>query len=463
MSPVRQPELTTSDSENNNSFKNRDYLVIALSLLFVLTTIVSVYSLLYDSSFDPRSHAGKPATKPNEPGQTEKPLAMEYIQKFGDFDYGCIGVDDTVYWKATGYLDPGESFTYTPPLPSCRGETPFMSAKAHWDGSELEIKTIVPYPDYCAWDPEQAGKEIVSTNMPGRAYICMFSHMPPSTSGQNPYYYSFIITNKGTERAKTIVFEGVHDNGWMTNYYHECNNADADKDGFNDSMEFGTNSMTYYVNNGSGHDMGFNYLRARGSSIPGDEVDFYPGDFNDDNKIDQSDITMMEPFMGQGNGVPLSMISPNPSQDTYLYKQTFAWRRYDLNLDGYVNDRDLSIVETLKGKSIPMEVDIVDPFGKVTHPEQETKLTKGANVLLGAYAWDNAAIDNVTFYTGSTELCSVKEANRQLQNVGLPIVGLYRCWWNVPKRKSNTYSIHAVVTDAHGRQFRTESVTYSVQ
>lgn len=372
-------------------------------------------------------------------------------------DQLCVHVDDELDWKAEGSLAPGESFTFTPKRPSCDGEVPMMSAYASWDTSDLEITTTVPYKEHMSNDAEQQGKQIKSQRVGNRAYICMFPWQNKFGTGpESQYYYSFTIKNAGNTTAYAVAMEGKQENGWINYFYHRCLNADADQDGWNDAIEYGMEYMMYrYVNSDetTKQFLASNYLRAQGTSTPGDEVDFYPPDFNDDNRVDQTDVNRIGQYEGMGNGISLDRLSPNWGDATAFNKQVFEWRRFDLNGDGYVNSSDINIVKQLVDQPIPLLLDTIKPTVRINNPVNNGYVAKGGTWNVAMHAWDNKAIAKVEFYVNGQLTCMDDTANDMFLNTAL-----YNCIWKVPKRNGAKYTTYAKVHDSTGNVTQSTNV-----
>src|SRR5262249_31725309 len=154
-----------------------------------------------------------------------------FFKRWPDGPSGCFYWDDTLEWKATGSLLPGESFTFVPSVPTCQGaEMPVIIAWATWDASELEISSIAPDNDGISNDFRQVGMPVSGTTVGRESHLCMF------TAASQQYSYAITIRNIGSQTANAVQFGGAEYNGWPVNYYDACSKADADKDGWNDSL-----------------------------------------------------------------------------------------------------------------------------------------------------------------------------------------------------------------------------------
>ncbi|MGH8509426.1 MAG: Ig-like domain-containing protein, partial [Gammaproteobacteria bacterium] len=240
--------------------------------------------------------------------------------------------------------------------------------------------------------------------------------------------------------------------------------ADADHDGWNDSLEHSMANLVYpngyiagiyqpYILWGS------NYLRAEAqTAIADDEVDSYPPDLNDDGVVDALDANKLAGHLGEGNGVPLEQISPNGGDARFYWANTWPWRRFDLDGDGYVSETDAGIVASLVGQPIPMPEDSIAPTARVTAPGAGATVTKGGYYLIRGHVWDNAAVKQVAYLVDGATVCTVTDP--------VPTFGFtspfYACWWKIPKRQG-PHEITIRVTDAAGNVVISDSVTVLAQ
>lgn len=380
---------------------------------------------------------------------SSSPLALvteDYNFRNLSGDNSCLGEDDHLIWEAIGNLEPGESFTFTPQYPACAYHSAAITTQLSWEGSELELSSTVPYRDFASSDIEQTGKPVVAPNVGNTAQLCMFPKY--QEEGIN---YSITVTNIGTDPAKNISLEGKSQNGWVRYYYNRCVNADADHDGWNDAMEQTIASLTRYIGSIDGEFQmnklwGPNYLRDQASTMSlNDEVDSYPADFNDDGAVDQLDLDKLLLHMGEGNGVPLELISPNPSDAEYFYNQVHVWRRYDLNLDGFVTQADADIVASLFGYTLPLADDIIAPTASITFPADGATIAKNSYLQIKGHVWDNANITQVAYIVNGRTECS---ATRPAAN-SYGLSPFYYCGWSVPKR-AGTHELEIQVQDGAG-------------
>ncbi|MFC6669216.1 dockerin type I domain-containing protein [Marinobacterium aestuariivivens] len=383
--------------------------------------------------------AGKPTTKGGGSGKdstatsTYSPLALtveDYYFRYGPREDNCLGEDDELAWKAIGGLKPGESFTFTPQYPGCVNHAAAVTVNLSWDGSELALSSVVPDQDMYSADPSQKGKEIIAASNAGMAQLCMF---PRYNSGDA--LYTVKVTNVGSTTATNIVLDGRSDNDWAINFYNRCMNADADSDGWNDSLEHSMATLLYSVGYVDGVYQpyilwGSNYLKARvDNSAADDEIDSSPVDFNDDGVVNNLDVEEIGWYIGEGNGIPQSQISPNPSDPGYLWTNSREWRRYDVDGDGYVGQSDIDIVSSLVGRALPMTEDIIAPTGRVMEPEGGS-IAKGSYYQIKGHVWDNAAVTKVEYLVDGRIQCT---ATDPVPSFGFTSPFHY-CWWDVPKR-----------------------------
>ncbi|MGR7923183.1 Ig-like domain-containing protein [Zobellella denitrificans] len=374
-------------------------------------------------------------------------------------DNSCLGEDDELRWKAVGSLAPGESFSFTPQYTACKYHPAAISAVLSWQGGELELSSHTPDQDRASDDPEQKGKYIVAPSLNNRAQLCMF-----------PFYrsggldYTITVTNVGATTVSDIALDARSGNDWPVYYYARCINADADGDGWNDSLEHTMANLLYpkgYIDGVYQMNIlwGSNYLRADVATLgKDDEIDVSPADLNDDGIIDNLDIEILRARLGEGNGIPLEAISPNPGDIEYMGSNAFTWRRYDLDGDGYVGLEDLDIISTLEGEILPMVEDIIAPTARVRSPSEGEVIAKGSRYLIRGHVWDNAAITQVDYLVDGKTVCSVTDPVPSLGYVS----PFYFCSWSVPKRQGQ-YRLSIRVTDEVGLVTTSKEVTVWAQ
>jgi hypothetical protein len=273
--------------------------------------------------------------------------------------------------------------------------------------------------------------------------------------------YTITVTNVGATTATNIVLDGRSDNDWAINFYNRCMNADADNDGWNDSLEHSISTLLYSVGYVDGVYQpyvlwGSNYLKARAdTNAADDEVDSSPVDFNDDGVVNNLDVEEIGWYIGEGNGIPQSQISPNPSDPGYLWTNSREWRRYDVDGDGYVGQSDIDIVSSLVGRALPMTEDIIAPTGRVMEPEGGS-VAKGSYYQIKGHVWDNAAVTRVEYLVDGRVLCSATDP--------VPSFGFtspfHSCWWDVPKRQGS-YELAIRVYDSAGNVTTSEGLVVS--
>lgn len=406
------------------------------------------------------AQAAKPAAKGKDTaisGDSSSPMTLtteNYNFRNLSGDNSCLGEDDHLVWKAIGSLQPGESFSFTPRYAACNYHPAAISVQLSWSGSELKLSSNVPYRDYATADMEQTGMAVTAANVGNTSQLCMF----PNYKEEN-INYTITVTNVGNSVADNVVVDGHSENDWVSYYYSRCINADTDHDGWNDALEHTMSSLVRSIGYIDGEFQmntlwGPNYLRAR-SSTTGvhDEIDSDPADLNDDGQVDRQDVDRMRLHVGEGNGIPLAQLSPNPGDDEYLHKNDFEWRRYDLDADGYVSQTDVDIVSALVGSSLPMAEDILPPTARVLSPVDGASVTRGSSTKISGHVWDNASIARVQYLVDGQVIC---EADRPS-----PVWGTtspyYACWWNVPKRQG-THELAIRVYDNAGNQATSQIV-----
>jgi hypothetical protein len=365
----------------------------------------------------------------------------------------CLGEDDELEWNATGSLKPGESFSFTPMYAGCNAHPAAITVVSSWRDGKLELSSIVPDTDYTSWDADQLGQTIQAPQVGNSAQLCMFPAY--SSEGVN---YTITLTNNSSETVHGISLHGRHENDWSIFYYPRCLNADADGDGWNDSLEHSMANLVYpngFLDGVFQPDIlwGSNYLRGHAQTpFADDEIDSYPLDFNDDGWVDDNDLSILDNQLAQGNGIALEQISPNPGVHWY-HENTLPWRRYDLDGDGYVDQGDREIILQILDSNIISDEDVISPTARILAPEDGSTIAKGQYLKIESHVWDNAALARVDYVVNGKTICSVTNPT--------PTFGftspLYQCWWNVPKRRSS-YQIQVRVYDATGNVGASQSV-----
>jgi hypothetical protein len=264
--------------------------------------------------------------------------------------------------------------------------------------------------------------------------------------------YTVTLTNRGDQAVHGIVLEGRHENDWSIYYYPRCINADADADGWNDSLEHTMAALLYPVGYIDGEYQPFklwgsNYLRAEASSpASNDEIDSLPPDLNDDGLVDPADLVLFDDWLGEGNGIALQSISPNSGPDGY-YPNSRPWRRFDLDADGHVGPEDRDILLQAIAQGPFGGVDEIDPTARVLLPIESASVPRGQPYRIEAHAWDNASLARVDYVVDGKVVCSV---NDPVPDWGFDSP-MYSCWWSVPRR-SKAYQIQVIAVDAAGNR-----------
>ncbi len=355
-------------------------------------------------------------------------------------DRSCVGEDDFIWWQASGSLAPGASYTFTPQKPSCGLRA--LMAHVNWSGSQLDLSTNFPV---------APNSHIVAPPVGNTASVCMF----PYTGITPPYVsYSFTITNVGTSTASNILMKGEDANDWTIHFYSQCMNADADHDGWNDSIEHTMQDVGRFMSTDYNNTLkGSQWLASHGSNIPDDEEDFYPPDFNDDNVVDQTDVNRIISYLGQGNGIGFYRLSPNRDA-YYMGDQAFPWRRFDLDGDGYVTQKDVDMVQGSVGRPIPPATDIFAPTVHIQAPTNGSIFQYTSSTFVDTFASDNMSITKVETYVNGTKICTQDEPTGNNEP-------LYRCSWSIPRRRAS-YTIQVKAYDGAGH-VSTDSVQVSTQ
>jgi len=413
--------------------------------------------------------------------QTYTPMAVVYdkYQTTTNPARSCEGEDDFGDWKVAGSLNPGESYTFTSKYPLCESAIKAVTARASWDQSTLKLTTKNLAPDpYIGGlsDKSQVGKDVTAINFGNAASACLFEFVhypdnnpvgaswsplgPNANSTINP---SFTITNVGNATAYNVSVVGTARNLWTQILNEPCHTADADHDGWNDMYELATLEVTSEASNGglTVSKLGLNgsdYLSYTSSPTPDDETDRYPADFNDDGQVDQTDVDRLQAQLGQGNGRGLYEIRHDVTSGDPAgwYQNNNPWRRFDLNADGRVDNRDLAIEQSLVGKPIPMTSDAIAPTLEIKVPPANTTVTSGSYFTLQALATDNEFLTHVDFLVNGNLTC-----NATLPGYTGEVTGDYYCGWRVPKGAGKTYTISIIAYDQAGNVTSANTVVTS--
>lgn len=392
-------------------------------------------------------------------GATVMTIQSENLQQpYSWQDPNSFGVDDFMNWTVTGQIAPGDSYTYTPRWPiSSASEVPDMSASLRWSGATtLRMTTVVPMNDQVsAADPsvDHTGQTITAPVIGSTAALCMF--FVPSNSVPT-FNYALTITNVGTAAATSVSLTGQESNGYTSNFGPFCNRADADGDGWNDTLEEGTVDLTAPSSGTTAQKLnvlGVDYLGNKSAtSTVNDEVDSYPPDVNDDGIVDQADVDEITSWVGQGTGVPQSRVDYSGVGPNRYQVQTGLWRRYDLNGDGLVTAADVSWVQAEVGRPVPDPVDVIAPW-VAFDPSSGTSFPRRTSVWLGANARDNRALTGVRFaVNGSTLTQQCTDPTTEMSdptNIHDPAVPEYECVWTTPGKRT-TVTLTITATDAAG-------------
>lgn len=397
----------------------------------------------------------RPPGQGGAPPPETTPLALEYEDYY--FRWGqnsCIGEDDELEWLATGSLGPGETFTFSPAVTGCSGHAAAISVTASWDGGTLALSSNVPDSDYSSWDADQAGRLIEAPTLGKSAQLCMFPFY--SSEGRD---YTVAITNVSQTVVTNIRLHGRHENDWPIFYYPRCLNADADGDGWNDSLEHTMGILVYPIGYIDGVFQpyilwGSNYLRGHAETpFPLDEIDSFPPDLNDDGVLNQEDFSILEGWLGAGNGIALEDISPNPGPN-WFHENTLPWRRYDLDGDGIVGSEDWQILQqTANSGAMPPVIDLVSPTARTLEPLDGALVPRGEYVMIRGHVWDNAALSLVEYRVNGREVCAITDP---VPNYGFDSPFHY-CWWKVPKRRG-AYDIEIHAYDGAGNSAGSEAI-----
>lgn len=401
-----------------------------------------------------------------QPVQTAMTVQSQSLsQPYSWQDPSVFGVDDFMNWTVTGQIAPGGSYTFVPRWPiSWASEVPAMSTSLRWSGATtLRLTTTVPMNDPVSASDHE-GQAITAPVVNNTSELCMF-FLPDSSVPS--FNYPLTITNVGTATATSVTLTGQTSNGYVSNFGPFCNRADADGDGWNDSLEQGIADLTSpAVTTPTATDdvLGVDYLAARSSTASAnDEVDSYPPDVNDDGVVNKADVDEISSWVGQGTGVPLARVDYTGSGPYTYQQQSGLWRRYDLNGDGEVSAADVAWVQAEVGRPVPDPVDVLAPA--VSYDRSGgTSFPRRTSVWLGAYARDNRALTSLTFaVNGSvlTQQCNTPSTELADQTTYRnPAMPQYQCVWTTPGKRT-TVTLTVTATDAAGNS-STDTVQLNV-
>ncbi len=436
----------------NSSSKNKNISAgILISLVLFLTVIIGTLRL--NNTTDLNTMAARRATP--TPGGSGMHITQE---AYNNLTNDCLGVDARLDWAVDGTLSPGETYTFTPTKSVCYGETPALTIKANWGSSNVVVSTVAYDNDVFSNDGEQTGRTITGYNVGNTSSLCEFTNGGIYNPPRN---YAITIRNTGSSTANNVHVDGIWTNGYSSFYFYRCTNSDADRDGFNDALEYDNSPATSWIS--SDPPPCCNYLRATG--VPSStQTSYYPPDLNKDGVVDQNDLTVIQSYLGQGNGVSLAEITNNHGYPHSIENQQFPWRHYDLNGDGYVDQADIGTVQSLVNLPIPIPSGVtIPPFSRMEQPVNGSGFSAGSYIMVGAYAVSHQAVQRVEFYANNSLICTEYSPKWPFANGGTPFSPLYNCFWSSPKRRGVTYTMYSKVYDDRGNATTSAPITVSSQ
>ena len=395
---------------------------------------------------------------------------------------GCFGVDGYGSWTGSGTLDPGQSYDFTPAYPTCvASENPVIAMHVDWSGgTQLRVETTNPFVEpvtnvAATMGFHQVAPVAAAAGGGQQANLCMFTDPYATdtalgydqTNGYGPPIgWSIKVTNVGTQSA-SVNLTGFETNGWPAEYFAGCGRADADGDHWNDTIEQdvlflgGGNAAASPATYGSFYESTATPIDINGTML----VSSDPADVNSDGVITQTDVDAVQQTLGQGNGLPIDELSPNgystslvanPLCSTGITSSTFAkqapWRRDDLDGDGCVTAHDVSMVQGLVGKSLPLSGDYLAPWAVIT--STNTAPAKASAFDITGFASDNDMLTHVDTYIGSKLMCSDWAARS-----GTGMSPQYNCYWqSVPKRAGVKTTVTMKAYDSAGHSYTTTQV-----
>ena len=480
-----QMNINTNKKVKINVLKKQAEFSVKQIGLFVAAFAVVGGAILFTSLAAPASKGS--GGKPGGGGTTVGPLSQNVNQNWTNdpkqyitLDH-CFGIDTQATWNGTGTLAPGETYTFNPSYPTCApSEIPYINMHVDWTGStDVKLqskvafinKSVNPIPNTSTLNGDELSKTIASRTMSApnghkQANFCEFTDAEATGSYLNlskmtyqtlstpvtdyvPINWSATITNTGTQTA-TVTLSGQEQNGWPSLYYPNCYRSDADGDYWNDSLE--QTIFTRISNLNTNYDvLGSNYLNSMSIADPNyPAMSGSPADFNSDNKIDSTDVAMVQSYVGQGSGVPQDELD----HDTLCeYNCSGKWSRFDLDGDGYVTQHDVSEVQALIGKPLPLDADYLAPWAVVETPSTVPANYNGYQVH--AFASDNYMLTHVTIAAGGKTLCDTWGT---AQNLGKSGQGLWWCAWTTPRSSGVQTPITVTAYDDSGHAYSATKV-----
>lgn len=368
---------------------------------------------------------------------------------------GCVTEDSIASWGASGSLNPGETFSYTTPNGDCSNQRAIRvivsSGQRDPSSSWVELSTVIPG----AVGYYGAGTKIyATTHDDSSAELCMFPSFPYLAFGGSPQTYSFTLKNISNKTINHITITGKDNNDWTPSYVQECFRSDADNDGFSDAIE---HSM-WLLTNGDPSMSGSDYVKSCGTTAADDEYDFNPADFNDDGKVDSTDVDRITARLGEGSGVPLRSITDQyPDAPNGFHTQSRSWRRFDLDTDGLVTQDDVNLVKALVGRDLcatgnpVLPADTTPPGVAITAP-WFTTVPKGSSspiIAIQALAVDNVKVAKVEFYINGSLKCTDTVA----------AASTYECSWTANGKAGTKYNLQAKAYDGVGNSSSSRVLT----
>jgi Bacterial Ig domain len=392
----------------------------------------------------------------------------EFESYWPQTEHRCWKTDDRLDFDASGDLAPGASFTFTPRGICLPSEMMMTRVKLTWSGATVvDLSAVVAARSNNTYDNAQIGQTVHAERLGTRNEANLSlqytsgidgAGFPPEAPALTPY----TLTNTGTVTA-TVVLEGQITDWTNTMRGGPDTRADNDNDGWSDAVEI----MMGYIDP---NDHPPNYMRVEPFTTPVGVVDSgSPADQNADGVIDATDVAAVQAHEGDGTNCGMGEVIAQAGQaDACAWHNMWDaslvpdWRRYDLNMDGLVDDADTAIATVLTTQAIPPVSDVVAPVVRVRIPVAGTTVPRRSGVNVYSSAWDvGSFVERVELWVdGRLKSTDLDCSNRRYS-------------WNAPKdippcltnwqtpAKTGAYTLTVKAFDAAGN-VAVDSITVNV-
>jgi hypothetical protein len=411
--------------------------------------------------------SAQPAIAAHQPSNSAPPPLSTNVSQSWTNDpagyirnHGCFGVDDNANWNGSGTLAPGQTYTFAPSYPTCEtSEVPTISMHIDWTGAtHLQMQAANPFDyEHWAWSGH-LGQTLTAPVVPAangqQANLCMLDVQTPSSASVS---WSITITNSGSQMA-TVNLSGQETNGWPSFWYTNCIRSDVAGNLWNDAQQVADPYYETYTNSGAGrvdymfHGPG---VESNGTGV----ASASPADFNGDGVVDQADVSMAQAHLGQGNGYGCNSYDPNWQSDggqpyPYYDPTTYPWAPYDLDCDGYVTQHDVSEVQALVGKPLPLDKDYLPPWAVIT--SGATVPAGASSSYLGAFASDSDILTHVDFAVNGKLICTDWDGTPGwMHYYNSNPNTMFGCSWKPPKSAAVASQVTVTAYDAAGMSYST--------